>query len=186
MKNAGTTLLGYALLGLLHQKPASGYDLRKIFAETPMGNFSDSPGAIYPALRRLEEKKFVRSVVEKRAGIRLRKLLTVTPAGLSELSAWLQEPLEQADVATRLNEIMLRFSFADSVVGEAGTLHFLQSFEQQLKIYVPGLQKLHKLNSAKMPTSAALALENGVLGYEAQLKWVQHAIAVYKRKVKSL
>ena len=52
--SARVSLLGYALLGLLHQKPSSGYALRRVFATTPMGTFSDSPGAIYPALGRLE------------------------------------------------------------------------------------------------------------------------------------
>src|SRR5258708_31023457 len=57
MKNAGSTastesLLGFAILGMLHARPQSGYDLRKAFVATPMRLFSDSPGAIYPALRR--------------------------------------------------------------------------------------------------------------------------------------
>ena len=38
----------------------SGYDLRKIFTTTAMGSFSDSPGAIYPALARLEANGLVR------------------------------------------------------------------------------------------------------------------------------
>ena len=39
------SLLEFALLGLVHDhQPCCGYDLRKVFAETPMGSFSDSPG----------------------------------------------------------------------------------------------------------------------------------------------
>jgi DNA-binding PadR family transcriptional regulator len=53
MKAQPISILGYALLGLIHQKPSSGYDLRKTFTETAMGSFSNSPGAIYPALARL-------------------------------------------------------------------------------------------------------------------------------------
>ena len=56
------SLLGFALLGLLHQKSASGYDLRKIFASTAMGTFSDSPGAIYPTLTMLEDIVPIRCV----------------------------------------------------------------------------------------------------------------------------
>ena len=36
------SVLGYALLGLIDLKSSSGYDLRKIFAETAMGNYSSS------------------------------------------------------------------------------------------------------------------------------------------------
>jgi len=57
MKTTAIPLLGYALLGLLHQKERSGYDLRKVFTHTPVKHFSDSPGAIYPALRRLERRR---------------------------------------------------------------------------------------------------------------------------------
>jgi DNA-binding PadR family transcriptional regulator len=46
--------LGFALLGLIHQQPMSGYDLRKVFTASALGSYSDSPGAIYPALNRLE------------------------------------------------------------------------------------------------------------------------------------
>jgi DNA-binding PadR family transcriptional regulator len=61
--------LGYALLGLL-QKPSSGYDLRKVFSSTSMKTYSDSPGAIYPALRRLEHRGLVRGTIEEGSGMR--------------------------------------------------------------------------------------------------------------------
>ena len=56
--------LGYALLGLIEQKPASGYDLRKIFSSTSMKYYSDSPGAIYPALGRLEQQGLLRGTID--------------------------------------------------------------------------------------------------------------------------
>lgn len=37
----------------------SGYDLRKVFAETALGSYSSSPGAICPALARLEKQGLV-------------------------------------------------------------------------------------------------------------------------------
>ncbi|HEX3968204.1 MAG TPA: PadR family transcriptional regulator, partial [Edaphobacter sp.] len=61
------SILGHALLGLIYQQPLSGYDVKKIFASTPMAGFSDSPGAIYPALRRLEKSGLVRSEVQRLA-----------------------------------------------------------------------------------------------------------------------
>ena len=41
----------------------SGYDLRKVFEETALGNYSSSPGAIYPALSRLEQQGIPRNAV---------------------------------------------------------------------------------------------------------------------------
>lgn len=177
------SLLSYALLGLIQQKPASGYDLRKVFTETPLASLSDSPGAIYPALRRLEERKLVTGIVEG-SGLRQRKMLRVTAAGCDELKQWLKKPLAQSDIAHRLEELMLRFAFFDNVLGEESTLQFLCAFEAGLKIHIPHLRKCLNQDGPKMALCARLALENGVLGYEAQLKWVSHAIHSYKKKVK--
>ena len=107
-----TTLLGYALLGLLYGKESSGYDLRKIFTETPMGNFSDSPGAIYPALRRLHERKLISASRAGSAAKRKRRVFRLTPLGVAELRNWLMSPVEQSDVANRMNVLMLRFAFS--------------------------------------------------------------------------
>ncbi len=63
MKNIKPTLLDYAILGLIQNQPLSGYAIRKLFEETALGNYSSSPGTIYPALSRLQ--KF--DLVEKQA-----------------------------------------------------------------------------------------------------------------------
>ena len=112
-------LLGYALIGMLHQKPASGYDLRKIFKETPMAGYSDSPGAIYPALRRLEEMGLIKGIIEAGSGLRRRKVLRLTSGGVAALKKWLTKPIERADVVRGINELMLRFAFLDGAMGSA-------------------------------------------------------------------
>jgi hypothetical protein len=48
---------GLSLIRL--RQPCSGYDLRGFFAGQPMATFSDSPGSIYPALKRLEKSGLV-------------------------------------------------------------------------------------------------------------------------------
>jgi DNA-binding PadR family transcriptional regulator len=174
------TRLGFALLGLLQKKPSSGYELRKIFTETPMGSFSDSPGAIYPALARLEDRKLLKGKVERGPGLRERRVLQLTPVGLKELKAWLTAPIGQSDVVSRMGELMLRFSFLDGAVGTAETLHFLQSFEAALNKYVPRLSQFLKDYGSSMPRSGRLALESGALDYAAKLQWVRRAILEYR------
>ncbi|HEY0785474.1 MAG TPA: PadR family transcriptional regulator [Acidobacteriaceae bacterium] len=185
MAQANTTLLGRALLGLLHQKPAAGYDLRKLFAETPMGGFSDSPGSIYPALRRLEEKRLLRGHLQPSSGLRRRRLLSLTPAGERELRSWLDAPLETVDIVARMKEVMLRFAFLDSVLGAEATLRFLHTLHALLAAYHPELKHYLRRHGALMPLSARLALESGIAGYAAQLAWAAHALHLYTRKVAS-
>ena len=80
--------LAFALLGLIWQEPRSGYDLRKFFSSTPMISFSDSPGAIYPALHRLELRGLVRGHVEERSGLRRRRIFQLTARGRAEFKRW--------------------------------------------------------------------------------------------------
>jgi DNA-binding PadR family transcriptional regulator len=181
MRRSATTSLGYALLGLLLHKPSSGYEVRKIFSETPMGSFSDSPGALYPALARLEERKLVRGSVDRGPGLRERKILHLTATGRRDLRTWLTAPIERADVVSRMDELMLRFSFLDEGAGPAATLEFLQSLEAELQAYLPSVRAYFKNHAHEMPMSARLALASGVMGYEARLRWVKHAVSEYRK-----
>src|ERR1035438_1444876 len=105
--------LGYALLGLL-QKPSSGYDLRKVFSSTSMKTYSDSPGAIDPALARLERAGLIRGTIEEGSGLRRRQVFRLTPKGLSELKQWITRPVAREDLVRGQQEIMMRFDFRDT------------------------------------------------------------------------
>jgi DNA-binding PadR family transcriptional regulator len=176
------SLLGFALLGLLHQQPMSGYDLRKVFATSAMGSFSDSPGAIYPALKRLEARGLVRGTVETSTGLRQRRMFRNTVKGQAALKAWLRRPLTLDDVIRRLDELMLRFSFMDRTLGESRSVAFLQALVGRIADYIPSLQQYLEAHAPEMPRSGRLALECGVYGYEAQLKWAKAALSTYERR----
>jgi|SRR5579862_4576022 len=178
---AEPTFLGYALLGLLEQNPCSGYDLRKVFALTPMMAFSDSPGAIYPALRRLEHGGWIRGWVENRAGLRRRKVFRPTPAGTEALKSWLGRPISRDDVIRGLDGLMLRFAFLDLVLGKESAVQFLKQLNKELRSHVPTLREFLRTRANDMPLSGRLALESGILGYEAQLEWTNQALARYRR-----
>jgi len=179
------TLLGYALLGLLHQQPLSGYDLRKIFASTPIGEFSDSPGAIYPALRRLQERGLVRGVVQESQGLRKRRVFRITPKGLASFKAWQSRPIVRDDMMTRRSgELLLRFVFMDQTFGPERALAFLREFARELSSYIPSLRQHLDVHANEMPLSGRLALESGVQDYEARLRWARKSIAAFERRMK--
>jgi DNA-binding PadR family transcriptional regulator len=178
------SLLGYALLGLIHQKPVSGYDLRRTFSTTPMGSFSDSPGAIYPALRRLEAAAFIRGRIEKSAGLRQRQIFHITASGLVALKEWLATPITRPEIVRHLDAIMLRFAFMDGVAGPAHSHDFLCRFAEGLNTYVQELHAYFDPHHSGMPLSARLALESGIRSYEAQWAWARSAVDAYARMLK--
>jgi DNA-binding PadR family transcriptional regulator len=180
MKPAKIPLLGYALMGLLNESPLSGYGVRKIFTNSPMGSFSNSPGAIYPALERLEKAGLVRGRVEDSSGLRRKKIFQLTDSGGKAFKDWLKQPVTHDDVVYGPDELMLRFSFMDNAIGEASTLRFLKSFHKELVQFAASLRSFLKANRVKLPRSGALALESGVLKYESMRDWCAHAVAVYE------
>ena len=175
------SLLGFALLGLLDEQPRSGYDLRKVFATTAMGSFSDSPGAIYPALTRLEQRALIKGGVEGANGLRQRKVFRNTPKGVAALKEWLKRPVTNDDVVRRIGELMLRFAFMDQTLGADQAAQFLGDYTQRLDEYLPNLRRFHKEQAAKMPISARLAFESGIEEYETRLKWARSARAQYEQ-----
>ncbi|MEO3873536.1 PadR family transcriptional regulator [Nonomuraea sp. B12E4] len=82
--------LRHALLGLLAGKPASGFELTKVFEES-LGQWAwhTTHSHIYPELRRLHEAGLV-EIVERAS--RGRKTYAITPEGRQELRRWMMEP----------------------------------------------------------------------------------------------
>jgi DNA-binding PadR family transcriptional regulator len=178
------SLLDHALLGLLRDEPASGYDLRKVFASTPMASFSDSPGAIYPALARLEGGGLIRGRIEEGGGLRRRKLFRLSAEGSAELERWLTQPLTREDIVSGMEELILRFAFMEGALGRPAVVRFLKDLEAQMEAYVPTLRTFLAAHRDGMETSAWLAVEFGIRSYEAQLDWCRHAIAAYRQTTK--
>jgi DNA-binding PadR family transcriptional regulator len=175
MRRALRSSLEFALLGLLAQKPQSGYDLRKVFSDTPMRHFSDSPGSIYPALRRLKARKWVTAIPEKDS-VRRRELFHIAQAGRQALIRWLQEPFDRSAVVRGLETLLLRFAFFDGNLSRRQAYSFLAHLERELNAYIRELEyygaTIGLLNSL---TTGALAFANGLGGYRAHLAWARRA-----------
>ena len=168
------TPLGYALLGLIKQKSGTGYALRKVFETTPMGNYSSSPGSIYPALAALGRM----GLVETRGEGRGKGLFHLTKAGQTAFDAWLAEPVSGKDLSTA----MLRFAFLQDHPDKSLTLAFLDSFEAAAAGEVRAL--IDFLNSdfgRTLPLQSQLAVEQGRRQFEASAQWAAWAKGVLEK-----
>lgn len=176
------TTLDYALLGLLHQGPQSGYDLRKIFAETALGNYSSSPGAIYPALKRLEERGLIRGSVDRSTSLRPRKLYQPTAAGKAALREWLLAEIAADDIQRGQAELQLRFAFYSVLEDPGATRRFLESLAAGIDGYLEELAEQRKMveeleNSMPvMPIHGRLAFDYGIQQYQAWARWARDAL----------
>lgn len=162
------TNLGFALLGLINQKPRSGYALRKVFETTPMGSYSSSPGSIYPALESLRKA----GLAETRGEGRGKGLFHLTPEGSVALHGWLSASVSADD----LGEAMLRFVFLRDHPNRSLTVAFLDSFEAVTKEKAESLRQFLESETGRaMPIQARVAVEHGRRTVEASAAWAAWA-----------
>jgi len=90
------------LLALIEQQPRHGYELIRIIEDMFHGQYSPSPGAIYPTLTMLEELGYA-EVTNEQGG---RKLYAITTAG----RAYLDENREAVDAVTARTEHSARIA----------------------------------------------------------------------------
>lgn len=168
------TLVDYAILGLIQDQPLSGYAIRKMFEETALGNYSSSPGTIYPALKRLQKFDLVKKQEQsnsKKTGFE------ITDKGLLILKNWFLKPIEKTDVAKSTDELLLRFGFMESLVEKKDRILFLRSFQNRLTSYIEELKEFYTKESSKMPLHGRLAFQYGIDSNQTTLKWCEKAIS---------
>jgi DNA-binding PadR family transcriptional regulator len=167
------------LLGMICTAPASGYDLKRIFAATPMGVYQPSSGALYPALRRLERDGLIRAETSaRRAGepARRRRVYEPTQAGRAAHASWLRTPIDPATVAGDLGLHLMRFVMMEHVFPREEVLQFLGNLADALAAFTTELER-YAAASDLSDRHPGLALDHGLAVHRASLQWAEHAIA---------
>src|SRR5690606_17582992 len=99
----------YLILGLLAERPMSGYDIKK-HTNSALGTATNaSYGTLYPMLHKLLEEGAVEMQEISQQGRPAKKLYRITDQGRAELQAWLKQPAA-ADQIRR--EFLLKFYLA--------------------------------------------------------------------------
>jgi DNA-binding PadR family transcriptional regulator len=173
------TNLGFALLGLIHKTAMSGYDLRKVFAETALGNYSSSPGAIYPALARLEKQGLVTGEEDRSKSLRPKKIYRPSADGKKIFKAWLSQEVTKYDISHNYHELMLRFAFHDALDDRKATRRFLRELASGLEEVIADLVSQRKMIPETEPVQTRLALEAGLEQLRASARWAHNSIRYF-------
>jgi DNA-binding PadR family transcriptional regulator len=180
-----SSALSLAILGIISLEPVSGYDIRKVFLTTPMGHFSTSPGAIYPALKRLEESGLIKGCTEKKNTLRPKKTYTLTDEGQKTLKEILSQPVTYEDVVWRLEEMVLRFAFIGDVLGRKRSIQFLKELSLQIDEYLPILRENLKIQRELKNVNGPYALAQGIAKYKTTALWARRVIRDIEKELNS-
>jgi len=173
------TAFEHILLGLICTAPSSGYDLKRIFAATPVGLYQPSSGTLYPALRRLEQKGLVKAHApsgQDGQSARHRRVYEPTQTGQAAHLNWLRTPVEPATVSRDLGLHLMRFVMMEHLLPPEEVLNFLQSLADMLAALTAKLERYAA--AADLPDRhPRLALDHGMAIHRASLRWVEQTIA---------
>jgi DNA-binding PadR family transcriptional regulator len=152
------------LLGLLEREPSHGYDLKRDY-DAYFGRSRPLPfGQVYATLGRLaRDGKVVAADAEPGAGPD-RKRYVITDLGVSEVEAWLTEPVEPEPHRQTV-------LFAKVVLA----LMLGRSAERYLDTQrAAHLQRMRELTEIKRTGSLvdALLADHGLFHLEADLRWI--------------
>jgi DNA-binding PadR family transcriptional regulator len=173
----------HILLGLICLTPSSGYDLKRIFAATPMGLYQPSSGALYPALRRLELKGLIQTQApanERGQSARHRRVYERTQTGQAAHLNWLRTPVEPATVSRDLGLHLMRFVMMEHLLSPDEVLVFLQSLAGALAALTTQLEQYSGVTGLT-DRHPRLAIDHGLAVHRASLRWAEHTIEALRQ-----
>ncbi|WP_371677511.1 PadR family transcriptional regulator [Streptomyces sp. NBC_01276] len=163
--------LRHALLGLLSERPASGYDLLKRF-ETSLANvWPATQSQMYTELSKLAADGLITVSAE---GPRGRKEYTLTDEGLTELRHWLTETRPQRNTRS---DLLLRVFFLNVLPPERarGYLTWLADMSERECEDLRRLEESIDWGDDPLSVHGRIALEYGLRLNAMRREWAEWA-----------
>ncbi|WP_062349231.1 PadR family transcriptional regulator [Herbidospora yilanensis] len=164
--------LRHALLGLLSEGPASGYDLLKLFEKSLANVWPATQSQLYGELGRLADAGLITVQSE---GARGRKEYAVTDAGREELRHWL---LNVKPTPIRRYDMLLRVFFFGQISAD-DAIAYLREQQQAAEAEAERLAEVGKMiepHQDNFTVYGRLALEWGLRSNRLHQEWAEWAI----------
>lgn len=161
----------YVILGLLHIKPMSGYEIKAFVDRSTRFFWAASYGQIYPELRSLAEAGLIDGT-SKPSGERKRVEYRLTEAGSKELRSWLAVPPQ---VNESRDEALLKLFLADAEPS-AGieALEAKRRFHSEKLEQLRAIQPVAKAGPNRFPQ---LVARYGIAHSEWAIAWCDEVLA---------
>jgi DNA-binding PadR family transcriptional regulator len=163
--------LRHALLGALADRPRTGYALLKHFQQSLAYAWPASHSQIYPELSRLLAEGLIE---QTETGPRNSRTYALTEAGLAEVRRWLRET--EPDRRVR-SDAALRTFFLWLLEPDEVRRH-LERERDHWRGQLAELERIREepAGTTRKERAFRLALEGGIAGIEARLRWLDAAL----------
>ena len=168
----------YAILGLLHYSPMSGYDIKKMTDRSISYFWQENYGHIYPVLKKMEKEGLVTSRKEEHAGNPPRIVYTLTEKGDRVFTGWMKDRTEPY---IQKSELLLKLFFGRYSDKE----NIRKQLEEEMKHHENLVDEYetirkHLNNDHNSPDHVPywlLTLKNGLYFSKAQIEWCRDCLS---------
>ncbi len=164
----------HAILGFLSWRPLTGYDLKKLFAESEFFYWSGNSNQIYRTLVQLHKEGLVTREVEHQQSYPDRKVYTLTDEGRAALRAWASSAPERPELR---HTFLVQLAWADQLSPQELDA-LLHAYEGQVRAQLLICQEQERrgeIDPARTEREAYLwrmMAENWIGFYHHELAWV--------------
>jgi PadR family transcriptional regulator, regulatory protein AphA len=169
----------YAILGYLSWRSLSGYDLKKLIADSVAFHWTGNNSQIYTTLVELHREGLVTQETQLQEHYPARKIYTITANGLADLGSWLSTTPELPQLR---NFFLTQLAWADCLgAGELDDL--LAKYEVEVHMQLLMFQEQERrggVRPARTPREVYLwqmLSANRIGFYENELTWVRRVRA---------
>jgi DNA-binding PadR family transcriptional regulator len=170
----------HVILGMLAQRPRSGYDIKQFVDRSTRHFWAASYGQIYPDLKRLAEAGLVVGKSTPSGG-RRRTVFNITEEGRAALHEWLTSPAEPLEEVR--DEALLKIFFADLLTLEETTavLHVKRASHQRtLDQLESQLEEAQSHRAARGLRPMPMALDYGIQFHRWAVAWCDETEALLR------
>lgn len=175
-------LLEFAILGLLHDGPVHGYELRKELTSA-LGIFRAlSYGSLYPALRQLVESGWIHETEEPAAGLggsskRPRITYELTADGKEHFQDLVAAP---GPDAWDDDDFDVRFAFFSRTEAQV-RLRILEGRRSRLEERLARIREISARNRERMDSYTLALQQHGEERAEREVRWLEELISAERR-----
>lgn len=167
------TSLRHLILGLLTQRPMSGYDIKRVLKSLDWLVGNPSFGSLYPALHALLKDKLVSVEVFAQQDKPSRKVYTITDAGREVLQEWVDRPIS---AGVSLKTFVMRLILADNL-SPTNLVAQLNQRREQVSGNRANLEQAVQLLDTDREMKRHLALDYGLALATAELAWLDGVLS---------
>lgn len=166
-----------AMLGLLDDRPMTGYEIKQFFRNVIRHFWSVSDGQLYPTLKKMHEEGLISLEVVEQRETANKHVYSITEKGRERFGRWLREPV------TKFEELKEPFVLKVFFFSKLSLEKIEEHLHAQLELHTRILEEIRGVRDAyedRVSAYQRLIGHAGILYVEVRILWLARMIELVK------